>query len=291
MSLLSPEFLSYLERLDLLIKRSIKGSTIGERLSSKYGRGIEFQDYRSYEIGDDFRYIDWNIYARLDRLFVKLFREEETSVINILFDTSKSMGFGNPSKLYFGKQLSASLGYIGLVNYDLVNLYCISSTVERRLESLRGRASTMRMLRFLDSLDAQGVTSLNGAIRESLKGLRGKAVFIILSDFLDPNGYEEGLKLLNARGYETFTFHILSEEEISPPVSGSLKLIDSETGETIEIDDIDDILSGYRETLEKFLKEIESFCLDHSIEYIRASSSIPIEKVVLYYMRLGGWLK
>jgi len=260
-------------------------------LSSKYGRGIEFQDYRSYEIGDDFRYIDWNIYARLDRLFVKLFREEETSVINILFDTSKSMGFGNPSKLYFGKQLSASLGYIGLVNYDLVNLYCISSTVERRLESLRGRASTMRMLRFLDSLDAQGVTSLNGAIRESLKGLRGKAVFIILSDFLDPNGYEEGLKLLNARGYETFAFHILSEEEISPPVSGSLKLIDSETGETIEIDDIDDILSGYRETLEKFLKEIESFCLDHSIEYIRASSSIPIEKVVLYYMRLGGWLK
>jgi len=291
MSLLSPEFLSYLERLDLLIKRSIKGPTIGERLSSKYGRGIEFQDYRSYEIGDDFRYIDWNIYARLDRLFVKLFREEETSVINILFDTSNSMGFGNPSKLYFGKQLSASLGYIGLVNYDLVNLYCISSTVEKRLESLRGRHGTMRMLRFLDGLEAQGVTSLNRAIRESLKWLRGKAVFIILSDFLDPDGYEEGLKLLNARGYETFVFHILSEEEISPPVSGSLKLIDSETGETIELDDIDDILIGYRETLRKFLEEIESFCLDHSIEYIRASSSIPIEKVVLYYMRLGGWLK
>jgi hypothetical protein len=149
----------------------------------------------------------------------------------------------------------------------------------------------MRMLRFLDGLEAQGVTSLNRAIRESLKGLRGKAVFIILSDFLDPDGYEEGLKLLNARGYETFVFHILSEEEISPPVSGSLKLIDSETGETIELDDIDDILIGYRETLRKFLEEIESFCLDHSIEYIRASSSIPIEKVVLYYMRLGGWLK
>lgn len=291
MSLLSPEFLSYLERLDLLIKRSVKGSSVGERLSSRYGRGIEFQDYRSYEIGDDFRYIDWNIYARLDKLFVKLFREEEISVINILFDISKSMGFGNPSKLYFGKQLSASLGYIGLVNYDLVNLYCISSTIEKRLESLRGRVNAMRLLKFLDVLEPQGITFLNSAVRESLKGLRGKAVFIILSDFLDPNGYEEGLKLLSARGYETFVFHILSEEEISPPISGSIKLIDSETGEVIELDEVDDILNGYRQTLGKFLEEIESFCLNHSIEYIRASSSIPIDRVVLYYMRLAGWLK
>ncbi len=291
MSLLSPEFLSYLERLDLIIKRSVKGSSVGERLSSRYGRGIEFQDYRSYEIGDDFRYIDWNIYARLDKLFVKLFREEEISVINILFDISKSMGFGDPSKIYFGKQLSASLGYIGLVNYDLVNVYCISSTLEKRLEALRGRANIMRLLKFLDILEPQGVTFLNNAVKESLKGLRGKAVFIILSDFLDPNGYEEGLKILSARGYETFVFHILSEEEISPPISGSVKLIDSETGEVIELDEVDDILNGYKQTLKRFLEEIESFCLDHSIEYIRASSGIPIDRVVLYYMRLAGWLK
>lgn len=290
MSLLSPEFLSYLERLDLLIKRSIKGVSIGERLSSRHGKGIEFQDYRSYEIGDDFRYIDWNIYARLDRLFVKLFREEEMGSINIFLDVSRSMDFGSPSKLYFGKQLSASLGYIGLANYDSVNIYCISSTVEKTLESIHGRTNVMRLLRFLEDLNAQGVTSLNNAIRESIKRLKNKAIFIILSDFLDPAGYAEGLKLLRVRGYEVFVFHILSEEEISPDISGSVKLVDSETGETIELDGLE-MIDGYKRTLERFLNEIESFCLTHSIEYIRASSSIPVDKIVLYYMRLGGWLR
>lgn len=291
MSLLSPEFLSYLERLDLLIKRSIKGVSIGERLSSKYGRGIEFQDYRSYEIGDDFRYIDWNIYARLDKLFVKLFREEEMGSIDIFLDISRSMNFGNPSKIYFGKQISASLGYIGLINYDSVNIYCISSTVEKKIESLSGRSNVIRLLKFLEEVSPLGVTSLTGAIRESIKRLKNKAIFIILSDFLDPAGYEEGLKLIKSRGYEVFAFHILSEEEISPPISGSVKLVDSETGEIIELDEADDALEGYKRTLEKFLSEVESFCLSHSIEYIRASSSIPVDKIVLYYMRLGGWLR
>lgn len=291
MSLLSPEFLSYLERLDLLIKRSIKGATVGERLSSKYGRGIEFEDYRSYEIGDDFRYIDWNIYARLDKLFVKLFREEEMGSINIFLDISKSMDFGNPSKLYFGKQLAASLGYIGLVNYDSVNIYCISSTVEKKMESIRGRSNVIRLLRFLDEVDSQGVTSLTGAIRESVKRLKSKAIFIVLSDFLDPAGYKDGLKLLKSRGYGVFAFHILSEDEISPDISGDVKLIDSETGEVIELDALEDVLDGYKKTLERFLTEVESFCLTHSIEYIRASSSIPVDRIILYYMRLGGWLR
>jgi len=291
MSLLSPEFLSYLERLDLLIKRSIKGASVGERLSSKYGRGIEFEDYRSYEIGDDFRYIDWNIYARLDKLFVKLFREEEMGSINIFLDISRSMDFGNPSKLYFGKQLAASLGYIGLVNYDSVNIYCISSTVEKKMESIRGRSSVIRLLRFLDEADSQGVTSLTGAIRESVKRLKSKAIFIVLSDFLDPAGYEDGLKLLKSRGYGVFAFHILSEDEISPDISGDVKLIDSETGEVIELDALEDVLDGYKKTLERFLAEVESFCLTHSIEYIRASSSIPVDRIILYYMRLGGWLR
>ncbi|MGC9064342.1 MAG: DUF58 domain-containing protein, partial [bacterium] len=186
MSLLSPEFLGYLEKLDLLLRRSIRGVSIGERISSRHGRGIEFQDYRSYEIGDDFRYIDWNIYARLDRLFVKLFREEETVNIYIFLDISNSMDFGNPSKLFFGKEIAASLGYIGLVNYDIVNLYCISSEVEKRLEGLRGRINTIRLLRFLEDVSPKGITALNSVVRETVRALRGKAVFIVISDFLDP---------------------------------------------------------------------------------------------------------
>jgi uncharacterized protein (DUF58 family) len=291
MSLLSPEFLSYLERLDLLLKKSVRGMSIGERLSSRYGRGIEFQDYRSYEIGDDFRYIDWNIYARLDRLFVKLFREEEAVNIYIFLDVSNSMDFGKPSKLSFGKEIGASLGYIGLVNYDIVNLYCISSNVEKKLEGLRGRINTIRLLRSLESVSPTGITALNNAIKESIKSLRGRAVFVVISDFLDPAGYQDGLKILRGKGYDVFIFHILSEEEISPYIEENAKLIDAETQEVLELDSYGSVLDGYKRVLKRFLEEIEGFCSSHSIEYIRSSSSIPFERVILYYLRLGGWLK
>jgi len=291
MSLLSHKFLSYLERLDLLLKKSVRGVSIGERLSSRHGRGIEFQDYRSYEIGDDFRYIDWNIYARLDRLFVKLFREEETVNIHIFLDVSSSMDFGKPSKLSFGKEVAACLGYIGLVNYDIVNLYCISSNIEKKLERLRGRINAIRLLRFLEDVSLTGVTALNNAIKEAIKSLRGKAVFVVISDLLDPEGYQEGLKILRGKGYDVFVFHILSEEEISPYIEENVKLIDAETQEILELDNYENGVDGYKRVLERFLEEAEVFCSSHSIEYIRASSSIPFERVILYYLRLGGWLK
>ncbi|MGB9681863.1 MAG: DUF58 domain-containing protein [bacterium] len=291
MSLLSPEFLGYLEKLDLLLRRSIRGVSIGERISSRHGRGIEFQDYRSYEIGDDFRYIDWNIYARLDRLFVKLFREEETVNIYIFLDISNSMDFGNPSKLFFGKEIAASLGYIGLVNYDIVNLYCISSEVEKRLEGLRGRINTIRLLRFLEDVSPKGITALNSVVRETVRALRGKAVFIVISDFLDPAGYQECLKMLRGKGYDVFVFHVLSEEEILPNIEEEVRLVDAETGETLELDSYEGIRDGYRKVLERFLNEIEDFSSRHNIEYVRASSSLPFERVIFYYLRLGGWVR
>jgi len=291
MSLLSPEFLSYLERLDILLKRSIRGVSVGERISSRHGRGIEFQDYRSYEIGDDFRYIDWNIYARLDRLFVKLFREEETVNIYILLDVSSSMDFGTPSKLLFGKEIAASLGYIGLVNYDIVNLCCLSSDIRERLEGLRGRTNTIRLLRFLEDVLPAGTTVLNSVMKEIVRSLRGKAIFIVISDLLDPAGYQEGLKMLRGKGYDVFVFHILSEEEISPNIDEEVRLIDAETKEVLELDNYEGIVVGYKKVLERFLREIEDFSSRHNIEYIRASSSIPFERIILYYLRLGGWVR
>ena len=289
--LLDPAFLQRLEALSLVSRRRVRGRQHGERRSLVRGRGIEFDDYRAYEPGDDYRYIDWNIASRLDRLFVKLFSEEEDLDVHLLIDTSRSMAAGAPSKLLLAKQLAAAIGYIGLVNLDRVEVGVFSSGPGPRLSRLRGRGRAFDLLRFLDGLAPEGATDLGLSLRRTLDTSPRRGLLVVISDLLDPRGYEDGLLRARHHRLQTFVIHLLADEEIAPRLSGELRLVDSETGRAVEVTVDADALRAYAEARDAFLDGVQRFCYRHGIDYLRTTSTVPADALVLRYLRQGGLVR
>src|SRR5436305_75423 len=233
--LLDSLFLAKLEQLELVSRKILLGVIKGERRSKKKGQSVEFADYRNYVVGDDLRFLDWNLYARLDRLFLRLFMEEEDLHFYLLVDNSLSMDFGTPTKLHYAKQVAAALGFIGLINLDRVMVEAFNDRLVQSLPALRGRRSFMRLLGFLDKLDPAGPSDLGRALRTFSLKSSGKGIVVVLSDFMDKGGYEEALRYLVARQMDVYAIQILSQEEIDPDVKGDLKLVDVEDGDAAEV--------------------------------------------------------
>src|SRR5579862_2231211 len=164
--LLSPEFMARLDQLDLVSRKLLAGKLKGERRSKRRGQSVEFADYRNYVVGDDLRFIDWNIYGRLDRLFLKLFLEEEDLALYILIDVSKSCDYGNPNKAYYFKQVAAALAYIGLVNYNRVSVVAMADGVVAETGAMRGRRRVAQMIDFLQKLEPSGASHFTEACRK-----------------------------------------------------------------------------------------------------------------------------
>src|SRR5215467_10651282 len=228
--LLEPDFLARLEQLELVSRKIFMGRMKGERRSKRKGQSVEFADYRNYVVGDDLRFLDWNLYARLDRLFLRLFMEEEDLHFYLLIDNSLSMDFGTPTKLHYAKQVAAALGFIGLVNLDRVVVEAFNDRLTQIMPPLRGRRSLWRLLDFLGTLEPGGPSELKRALRTFSLKCSGKGIVILLSDFMDKGGYEDALRYLVARQLDIYAVQILSQEEIEPEVVGDLKLTDVEDG-------------------------------------------------------------
>src|SRR5213594_5061331 len=252
-SLLTPELLRRLEQFQLLAQRRAKSSLKGERRSKARGQSVEFADYRSYVSGDDFRYLDWNLYGRLDRLFLKLYEEERELTVTVFLDASESMTFGEPRKFDFARQVAAAAGYVALCGFDRVSIVTFpdlsldpmnESDLKARsqelaarggLRSVRGRKSALQFFQNINQLTAGGVTGFNQALRRGALQARQTGVAVVLSDFLDPAGYESGLAALLGRGFQVNAVQILAPEELNPTAYGDLRLIDSETGGQQEV--------------------------------------------------------
>src|SRR5215207_4472238 len=202
--LLDPQFLARLEQLELVSKKIFVGRMKGERLSKRKGQSVEFADYKNYVVGDDLRFLDWNLYARLDRLFIRLFHEEEDLHVYLLLDNSLSMDFGSPTKLRFAKQLVASLGFVGLVNQDRVMVEAFNDRLTQSSPPLRGRKSLWRLLDFLNTVEPAGPSDLTRALRSFRLKAAGKGVVVVVSDFMDKGGYEEALRYLVARQMDVY---------------------------------------------------------------------------------------
>ncbi|MBV8231762.1 MAG: DUF58 domain-containing protein, partial [Planctomycetaceae bacterium] len=211
--LLDPEFLHKLEQLELVSRKIFVGRMKGERTSKRRGSSVEFADHRNYAVGDDLRHIDWNVYGRLDKLFLKLFLEEEDLHFYTLLDTSLSMDFGDPTKLHYGKQVAAALAFVGLVNHDRVVLDTFSTTLEPGMPSVRGRSQMWRVVQFLEPLHAAGAGNLTAAAKAFAVTHAGKGIVVVISDFLDKRGYEDALRYLLARNMDIYVVHVLSQEE------------------------------------------------------------------------------
>src|SRR3954452_1183519 len=224
--LLDPEFLTRLEQLELVSRKIFLGVMKGERRSKRKGQSVEFADYRNYVKGDDLRFLDWNLFARLDRLFLRLFMEEEDLHFHVLLDNSLSMDFGTPTKLHFAKQVAAALGFIGLVNLDRVVVEAFNDRLTQTMPAARGRRSLWGLLEFLDKIEAAGPSNLAQALRAFSIKCSGKGIVVVLSDFMDKGGYEDALRSLVARQLDVYVIQILSQEEIEPDLVGDLKLVD-----------------------------------------------------------------
>jgi len=279
--LLSPEFLLQLERLALLSRRAFRGRTRGERKSPRKGMSVEFSDYRPYGAGDDLRYVDWNIYGRLDRLYLKLFVDEEDLRLHLLLDGSASMSFGEPGKLHYAARLAAALGFVGLASHERVGVAVIRDRMAEGWSPARGRGQLLSLLEFAARLRSEGPTGLSDALVAYALRSREAGLAVLISDLLDPAGYERGLKALLERRFDVHVVHLLSPEELNPVLAGDLRLTDAETGEIQDFTMDGEAMRSYRERLGEFLESAESFCRANEISYHRVATDTPVEELVL----------
>jgi len=289
--LLDPEFMARLERLDIVSRKIFAGRMKGERKSKRKGESVEFADYRNYVVGDDLRFLDWNIFARLDRLFLKLFLAEEDLHVSILIDKSKSMDWGRPNKALYARRVAAALTYIGLVNYDRMSLYAFADGLESELAGIRGRRLMHRVIGYLRELDFDGTGDFAEACRQFVVRHPQKGLVIVLSDFLDKGGFEAGLRYLLARDLDLYVIQVLSPEEIDPPLAGDLRLVDVEDADTAEVTVSRALLSRYKQNLQAYCQTLRHYCTRRGINYLFTATEVPFDQLVLNYLRSRGLLK
>jgi uncharacterized protein (DUF58 family) len=289
--LLDPEFLHKLEQLELVSRKIFVGRMKGERKSKRRGSSVEFADHRNYAVGDDLRHIDWNVYGRLDKLFLKLFLEEEDLHFYTLVDTSLSMDFGDPTKLQYAKQVAAALAFIGLVNHDRVVLETFSSGLDGGMPSVRGRSQMWRVVQYLEQLQASGSSDLTSAAKAFAIKHAGKGIVVVVSDFLDKNGYQDALRYLLARDMDIYVIQVLSREEVEPELVGDLRLVDAEDDDIAEITVSAPLLKRYKDNLNAYVGGLKEWCTQRGIIYILTTNQNPFDKLILSYLRKRGLVK
>jgi uncharacterized protein (DUF58 family) len=290
-TLLDPDFIARLERLEIVSRKIFHGKMRGERRSKRRGESVEFADYRNYVVGDDLRFLDWNVYARLDRLFLKLFQEEEDLHVNILFDTSASMDWGKKSKSRYARQIAASMAYIGLSNNDRVSLYAFSDGLSYELAGLRGKRMIAKVLDFLSHVECGGGSDLSRACRQFAMRHPQPGILLVLSDFLDKGGFEQGLRMVLGRKFDMYCIQMLAQEEIEPTVTGELRLTDVEDQDVAEVSVSRALINRYKHNLKAYCESLQEFCTRRGITYAFTSTEIPFDQIVMTYLRRRGLLR
>lgn len=332
-NLLDPSFMARLDQLSLVTRKIFAGRMRGERLTKRRGQSVEFADFRSYVSGDDLRHLAWNIFARLEKLFIKLFLEEEDLHVSILVDASKSMNWGEPNKSLYARQLAAAIAYIGLINFDRVSLYSYADGLTGELAGVRGRRFMVKVIDFLTNLDATGegnradTNRVRGddrqdarspLARETRSGGRGNSrgdrgssgesnlalagkqfavrhpqpgIVLVLSDFFEKGGYEEGLRYLLGRRYDVYAAQILSPEEVDPVLAGDLKLTDVEDADVAEVTVGRALINRYKQNLQAYCAGLKDYCTRRGVNYLFTTTTVPFDQIVLSYFRQRGLIQ
>jgi uncharacterized protein (DUF58 family) len=292
-ALFEPGLVRVLESLTLAGRRVPAGRAAGQWRSRASGSSVEFSDYRTYAPGDEFRRIDWNAYARLERLFVRLYRAEEDLALSVLIDTSASMAWGRPSKGRLGAQLAGALAFIALQTGDRVEIAtCRESTIAESLSNLRGEAATWSAWRLLERLDFGGSTDLNAALTASSRYRRGAGLTVIVSDLFSPPGYQQGIDAILSRRQDVLLVHVLAPDELVPPqdLLGEWRLLDSEPIPSVEATITPGVLRSYRRLLNSFILEAADFCRRRGVTYLQLRSDVNLQDVLVRTFRTAGIL-
>ncbi len=288
---LDANVLQRLDNLALLTRRSIASGRPGRRRSPLAGSSLEFADYRRYSPGDDFRRIDWKAYARLERLFLRVFEAEENITVTILIDCSDSMYYGTPAKSELAVQLAAALAYIALKCEDSVVVGALTDRLIAHRRAGSGKSSIWSIGEFLARLPRSGKTDLNKALYDLGRVLTSPGLTIIISDFLAPGGYQTGVRAVRQLRQEVALLQILSPDEIDPDLQGEWQLRDSEGSGQIEVSASSAVLQAYRERLATFTEELAAFAHSHMANYTLIPSDTQIIDVVQRVLRQVSLVK
>ena len=286
-SFIDEEFLKKLEKLKIATKKGLKTPDQGEHKALQMGEGLEFLDYRKYNLGDDLRYVDWSVYGRLDKLFIKLFHAEKSQTIHILLDMSRSMGWGDFPKYINAKKIAAAVSYICLSNLDKVGVAAFSDRIRKTNPPMRSRRRYFEILEFLRNLEPEGKTHINNCLTEYASISPNPDVIIIVSDLFDEKGFQDGLMALAVRNFDIHLIHLLDHEEIYWSERGNLLLTETETGEERQIYIDGNLLELYREKLNHFIFDIQAYCTRYGISYYLHDTRIPFEDFLIDYLIKG----
>ncbi|HEY7326257.1 MAG TPA: DUF58 domain-containing protein [Gemmataceae bacterium] len=290
MPLFDSDFLKKLEYLSLVSKRLFRGTLLAQRRTMQLGGGIEFADHREYTPGDDFRYLDWNLYARHDELLLKRFQEEEDLHVYLLLDCSRSMNFGSPSKFDFARQVTAALAYIALADLDRIAVVAFADDIVADFPLTRGKGRILALLHFLENLQPQGAdTNLARVVSGFVHRNQRRGLAIVVSDLYDANGFERGMDLLRHRRYEPHIVQIYDRCEANPAnMLGDLELYDIETTQGRKVTVTEKNLRQYRKLFEAFQQSVQRYSNQYGLGCTRTSTEIPFDELILKMMRVAG---
>ncbi len=289
MPLFDNDCLTSLAYLSIVSRKVFRGQLMAQRRTKQMGGGIEFADHRQYTPGDDFRYLDWNLYARHDELLLKRFQEEEDLHVYLLLDCSASMSTGDPAKFDLARQVTAALAYIALADLDRISVYAFANGVLNHFPLTRGKARILSLMRFLESLKADGdATNMTQLAEEFVLRAPRRGLALVLSDLYAPGGFRNGLDVLRHHKYETHVVQFHHSAEAEPKMLGDVELQDVETGDVRKITVTENQLKNYREVFQTFLTSIKSYCSTYGLGCTITNTDATYDKLVLGMMRAAG---
>ena len=282
------DFLKKLEYLHVISKKAFAGQNRADRLARKRGRGLEFADHRQYAPGDDFRHIDWKAYQRLNRLLLRLFDEEQDLPIYLFIDASRSMA--ESAKFDQARRIAAALCYIGLAHLDRVTILTFGGTLGGETQPGQGKGRIFRVFEQLERLETSGTTDLRETFKQFASRSRQQGLAVVISDFLDPQGFENGLKILASMGHDVFVVHIASQADRNPGSLGEVRFVDAETGELRDVEVTPSLARAYEQVWDAHAAELELFCGRYNLGYVRADAERAFEQIILHTFRKGRFL-
>ena len=286
MTLFEADFLTRLEYLSLVAKKVFQGETMAQRRTRRIGSGIEFADHQQYVPGDDFRYLDWNLFARHSELMLKRFHEEEDLHVYVLLDVSRSMSVGRCPKIDLARQLAAAVSYIALSNLDRVAVCAFSDSVTDEFPLTRGKGRILPLLNFLTELQcAEQQSSLLGCAESFVEQSRRRGLVVLISDLFDPNGFETGINLLRHQGFEVNLIQIYDEQDQDPGLLGDVEITDAETSEIRPMTVTEGQLKRYRAAFETFEKSVAQFSMENELSLTVARSDQKFDAVMQRMIR------
>jgi uncharacterized protein (DUF58 family) len=277
--------LQRLDSLALLTRRPMATGKPGRRRSPLAGSSMEFADYRRYAPGDDFRRIDWRAYARLERLFLRVFEAEENLTVTVLVDCSDSMSYGNPPKASLAMELAAALAYVALKCEDSVIVGALTDKLAAYRRAGSGKNAVWSVGEFLQRLPRSGTTDLNRALYDLGRIVNRPGLTIVISDFLAPGGYQTGIRAVRQLRQEVALLQILAPDELEPDIQGDWRLQDSEDAGNVDVSISPAVLQAYRERLATFTQELAAFAHSYAMTYTLVSSDTTVIDVVQRLLR------